>query len=209
MLPDRLFSSRSSPLSALSSGIVSTVGVMLNLVNPMNDPILPQMNQVASSRKLTLRQYDARSPADFGGVISAMKADVGAFVLLDDSMLIDNAPAIAKLALKHGLPSIGFPSYAEADGLLAFGIDFAELFWARCNVRRQDHIVLSRTGSAEVVGGGGGCLLWVNKRHQGRSDLCPLYPSKRTLIDRAESSLQKEKGPAQWPVPSVCLPSLW
>ena len=105
-----------------------TVGVLTNLANPMNEPIMPQMREVASLRKLTLRQYDARSPADFDGVISAMKADVGAFVLLDDSMLIDNAPAIGKLALKHDLPSIGFPSYAEADGLLAFGIDFAELF---------------------------------------------------------------------------------
>jgi len=56
---------------------LSTVGVMLNLANPENEPILPQMSQVASSRKLTLRQYDARNPADFDGVISAMKADVG------------------------------------------------------------------------------------------------------------------------------------
>jgi putative tryptophan/tyrosine transport system substrate-binding protein len=109
---------------------LSTVGVMLNLANPMNEPILPQMSEIASSRKLTLRQYDVRSPADFDGVISAMKADVEAFVLLDDSMLIDNAPAIGTLALRYSLPSIGFPSYAEADGLLAFGIDFAEL-WRR------------------------------------------------------------------------------
>lgn len=105
-----------------------TVGVLTNLANPMNEPIMPQMREVASSRKLTLRQYDARSPADFDGVISAMKADIGAFVLLDDSMLIDNAPAIGKLALKHDLPSIGFPAYAEADGLLGFGIDFPEIF---------------------------------------------------------------------------------
>src|SRR5260370_29885495 len=33
---------------------LSTVGVMLNLENPMNEPILPKMSQVASSRKLTL-----------------------------------------------------------------------------------------------------------------------------------------------------------
>ena len=105
-----------------------TVGVLTNLANPMNEPIMPQMREVASLRKLTLRQYDARSPADLDGVISAMKADVGAFVLLDDSMFIDNAAAIGKLALNHDLPSIGFPAYAEADGLLGFGIDFPELF---------------------------------------------------------------------------------
>jgi putative ABC transport system substrate-binding protein len=105
-----------------------TVGVLTNLANPMNEPIMPQMLEVASLRKLTLRQYDARSLADFDGVITAMKADVGAFVLLDDSMLIDNAATIGKLALNHGLPSIGFPAYAEADGLLGFGIDFPEIF---------------------------------------------------------------------------------
>lgn len=105
-----------------------TVGVLTNFSNPMNEPIMPQMREVGSSRKLTLRQYDARSPADLDGVISAMKADVGAFVLLDDSMFIDNAAAIGKLALNHDLPSIGFPAYAEADGLLGFGIDFPELF---------------------------------------------------------------------------------
>jgi putative tryptophan/tyrosine transport system substrate-binding protein len=105
-----------------------TVGVLTNLANPMNEPIMPQMLEVASLRKLTLRQYDARSLADFDGVITAMKADVGAFVLLDDSMLIDNAATIGKLALNHRLPSIGFPAYAEADGLLGFGIDFPEIF---------------------------------------------------------------------------------
>lgn len=105
-----------------------TVGVLTNLANPMNEPIMPQMLEVASLRKLTLRQYDARSLADFDGVITAMKADVGAFVLLDDSMLIDNAATIGKLALNHRLPSIGFPAYAESDGLLGFGIDFPEIF---------------------------------------------------------------------------------
>jgi putative tryptophan/tyrosine transport system substrate-binding protein len=105
-----------------------TVGVLTNLANPMNEPIMLQMREVASLRKLTLRQYDARGSADFDSVISAMKEDVGAFVLLDDSMLIDNAAAISKLALNQDLPSIGFPAYAEADGLLGFGIDFPEIF---------------------------------------------------------------------------------
>ena len=38
-----------------------TVGVLTNLANAMNEPIMPQMREVASLRKLTLRQYDARS----------------------------------------------------------------------------------------------------------------------------------------------------
>jgi putative ABC transport system substrate-binding protein len=66
---------------------LTEVGVILNLANPMNEPILPQMSEVASSRKLTLRQFDARSPADFNGVMAAVAANVGAFVLLDDAVL--------------------------------------------------------------------------------------------------------------------------
>jgi hypothetical protein len=87
----------------------------------------PQSQADRCQRGLVRGRPEAnRNPADFDGVISAMKADVGAFVLLDDTVLIDNAPAIGKLALKHDLPSIGFPSFAEADGLLGYGIDFAD-----------------------------------------------------------------------------------
>jgi ABC-type uncharacterized transport system substrate-binding protein len=53
---------------------------------------------------------------------------VGALVVIDDATLIANAPAVAKLALQHRLPSIGWPDYAVAGGLMAYGIDFVELF---------------------------------------------------------------------------------
>ena len=87
---------------------LTEVGVILNLANPMNEPILPQMSEVASSRKLTLRQFDARSPADFNGVMAAVAANVGAFVLLDDAVLIAGAPEIGKLALQRRLHRLDF-----------------------------------------------------------------------------------------------------
>ena len=107
---------------------LTEVGVMLNLANPMNDPILPQMNEVAGSYKLVLRQFDARSSADFDSAIAAMAESVGAFVLLDDPILLAGAPIIGKLALQRRLPSIGFPDYAAAGGLMAFGVDFSDMF---------------------------------------------------------------------------------
>jgi hypothetical protein len=39
-----------------------------------------------------------------------------------------NAPAVAKLALQQHLPSIGWLDYAIAHGLMAYGIDFVDLF---------------------------------------------------------------------------------
>jgi len=105
------------------------VGIVLNLANAMNTPILPQMNQVASSLKLELRQFDVRHEADLDGAVAAMAtARVGAFVVLDDATLIAAAPALAKLALQRRLPSIGFPDYATTGGLLAYGVDFEDMF---------------------------------------------------------------------------------
>jgi putative ABC transport system substrate-binding protein len=43
-------------------------------------------------------------------------------------MLISNARAIAGLALKHGLYSGGFLDYAAAGGLMAYGVDFPDMF---------------------------------------------------------------------------------
>ena len=39
---------------------------------------------------------------------------VGALVVIDDAILIANAPAVAALALKQRLPSSGWPDFATA-----------------------------------------------------------------------------------------------
>jgi putative tryptophan/tyrosine transport system substrate-binding protein len=43
-------------------------------------------------------------------------------------MLIYNSEAIAKLGLKYRLASCGFPEFAQSGGLLAYGIDFADMW---------------------------------------------------------------------------------
>ena len=50
------------------------IGTLLNLANPMNGPILPQMSDVAGSLGVRLHQFDARRPADFEAVVDAMAA---------------------------------------------------------------------------------------------------------------------------------------
>src|SRR4029453_19398950 len=82
------------------------VGILLNLANPNNDSILPQMNRVAQPLNLELHQFDVRSPADFEAAFAAMAAQgVSALVPLEDPILLCNAPAVAALALKQRLPS--------------------------------------------------------------------------------------------------------
>ena len=43
-------------------------------------------------------------------------------------MLLANAPALAALALKQRLPSCGWLDFAVAGGLLAYGVNFPDLF---------------------------------------------------------------------------------
>jgi hypothetical protein len=48
-------------------------------------------------------------------------------------------------------------------------------------------VALSAVGSSAQLRnriGRDECLLWVKSRHRGISNRCPLYPHKRTLIER-------------------------
>jgi len=108
---------------------LTDVGLLLNLANPINESILPEMSRFAQPLKLELHQFDVRAPTEFEGAFAAMAAKrVGAFVVIDDAMLISNAPAVAALALKQRLPSCGWPDFAIDGGLMAYGVDFPDMF---------------------------------------------------------------------------------
>jgi putative tryptophan/tyrosine transport system substrate-binding protein len=105
------------------------VGVLLNPNNQMNEPVLPQVANVAQSLGIRLHQFNAREPREFEAAFTDMKAkQVRAFVVFDDAMLVGNAKAIAALAIQHGLYSCGFLDYASAGGLMAYGVDFPDMF---------------------------------------------------------------------------------
>ena len=108
---------------------LTDVGILLNSANPMNEPILPQMSSVAEPLKLELHQFDARAPTELVGAFAAMAArHVGALVIIDDAVMLANAPAVAALALKQRLPSCGWPDFAIGGGLMAYGVDTADMF---------------------------------------------------------------------------------
>ena len=53
-----------------------------------------------------------------------------AALIIDDPVTISNPRAIAELAARHRLPSAGFIEYAEAGGLLGYGVNLNEM-WRR------------------------------------------------------------------------------
>jgi putative ABC transport system substrate-binding protein len=48
-------------------------------------------------------------------------------VIHEDTMLNANVKAIARLAAMHRLPSCGFPEFAVAGGLMAYGVNFPDM----------------------------------------------------------------------------------
>ncbi len=106
------------------------VAVLFNPDNPGNlRSSFPAMEAAAKSLKLELHQFGVRGPSDFDSAFAAMaKNRVDAVVTTDDGVLIVNAGAIAKLAAKMRLPSVGPIELAEAGGLIAYGANRSELF---------------------------------------------------------------------------------
>ena len=108
---------------------LTDVAVLVNQGNPVNEAIMPTMKLVARPLNLELQEFAARGPGEFAGALSAMaERRVGALVVIDDTMLIVNAKAIADLAVKQRLPSSGFSEYAQAGGLMAYGVNFPDMF---------------------------------------------------------------------------------
>jgi ABC-type uncharacterized transport system substrate-binding protein len=101
----------------------------LNLANPMNEPILPQIAQLAQSLKLEIHQFDVRGASGLQDAFAGLRTKrVGGLVVFDDAMLLANARPVAALALQQRLPSSGWPDFALAGGLIAYGINFPDMF---------------------------------------------------------------------------------
>ena len=110
---------------------VSRVGVLLKRDNPVNATVLRVMEQTAQALKIQLQSVEVRDPADLENAVATLvKERAGAIAVQDDAMLLAQAGRIADLARKHQLPTIGFVEYARAGGLLAFGVNFPDL-WRR------------------------------------------------------------------------------
>jgi len=71
---------------------------------------------------------EARSKADIDPALSLLRnARVQAVIVLRDAMFVSESPHIAQLATAMQLPTIGSQSsYAEAGGLLSYGVDNIE-----------------------------------------------------------------------------------
>ena len=101
---------------------LAKAAVLLNADNLAgNQLILRELEPTAKALKV-------RGPSDFEGVFAAMVSQqISAAVLHEDPMLNANSKAIADILARHRLLTCGFPEFAAAGGLMAYGINLPEM----------------------------------------------------------------------------------
>jgi putative tryptophan/tyrosine transport system substrate-binding protein len=105
---------------------MTRVAVLMNPGNPVAiGAELQAMQTTAQSLKVELQQVLVRGPNEFESAFERMQQRLAAAVAVsDDSMLIANIRAIAAIATTRRFVSIGNKEFAQAGGLMGYGIDF-------------------------------------------------------------------------------------
>lgn len=107
------------------------VAVIVNPGNPAMGPTMQAVEWAAKSLKLELEQFAVREPRDFDDAfVTIAKKRYKTALIIDDPITISNARAVADLALKHRLATAGFIEYAEAGGLMGYGVNLIAM-WRR------------------------------------------------------------------------------
>jgi putative ABC transport system substrate-binding protein len=113
---------------------IKRAGALSNPGNPAIETQYAAMEGAAKVLGLALERFDVRRPGEFPDAISAMtRGRVDAIVIMDDPLFYTNVKNIADLVANQRLPSVGFKEFAEAGGLMAYGIDRPEM-WRRVGI---------------------------------------------------------------------------
>jgi ABC-type uncharacterized transport system substrate-binding protein len=91
---------------------------------------LKEAKVAAGLFKVQLQLLEARAPGDFAGAFSAMtKERADGVIILLSSMFYAERTRIAKIAAESRVPTIyGAKEFAQAGGLMTYGIDVHESF---------------------------------------------------------------------------------
>jgi ABC-type uncharacterized transport system substrate-binding protein len=103
---------------------LARLAVLTNPRNPAMVSALRAIEETASALKVKLWHMEVRRLDELETAFTAARAQAEALVVIEDGLFVANARRVAELSLKHQLPGIGFTEYAEAGGLLAYGVNF-------------------------------------------------------------------------------------
>jgi putative ABC transport system substrate-binding protein len=120
-------------LEMLKSAVphLARVGVLLNPGYGNLGADFELVKKAAMTLTVELFEAPARSPDEFDDAFALMlRRRADGVVVLSDSMLVANMRRLGELSAAKRLPGAGSDEYAEGGGLLAYGVDFPEL-WRR------------------------------------------------------------------------------
>jgi putative ABC transport system substrate-binding protein len=108
---------------------ISVLAALSNPDNPVSRPIIPAMQAAAAPLGLLVHVVRAQGPGEFSLAFATMaESRVDSVVVTEDGEFAASFGAIAALALRRKLPSIGAREYAEAGGLVGYGVNILDLY---------------------------------------------------------------------------------
>jgi putative ABC transport system substrate-binding protein len=109
---------------------VRRVAALFNPANPLGSKVTESAVKRAGEKlHVAVDIVHASSVGDFEKVYAVMiEKRVDAVLIFEDPLFSSEARKLAALAIKHRLPSIGSPPFADAGGLIGNGTDQVELF---------------------------------------------------------------------------------
>ncbi|HEY3066130.1 MAG TPA: ABC transporter substrate-binding protein [Methylomirabilota bacterium] len=113
---------------------LARLAVLFNPANQAFGPGLKAMEATARALTIGLELVPIKGPQDLDTaltVLSQRRSD--GLIVVDDSMLRSHGRAIAEVAVKRRLPSIGDQEYVNNGGLLGYGVNRPEV-WRRAAV---------------------------------------------------------------------------
>ena len=101
------------------------VAVLANGTNPGHVMTFEAASRTARSIGIEVVQITARSAEELDGVFGQItRAQCEALIVYEDPLFLAEASQLAILSDRHRLPGAGFREFADAGGLLGFGINF-------------------------------------------------------------------------------------
>jgi ABC-type uncharacterized transport system substrate-binding protein len=108
---------------------ITRVAALSNPGNPVSKPIVGALQAAAGPLNLQLEIARVEGPNEFSGAFAALKKSrVEAIVVTEDGEFASSFKAIAELATASGLASIGAKEYADAGGLIGYGVNILSLY---------------------------------------------------------------------------------
>jgi putative tryptophan/tyrosine transport system substrate-binding protein len=108
---------------------LSTVAVIANTDNPVEQDMTAELKAIAPTRHLKLRIIEAPNPKALDHAFEQARRQSQAVLMIPDPRFIAQHKRIVALAARHRLPCIyGLREFADAGGLMAYGPDRAAMF---------------------------------------------------------------------------------